>query len=101
MPIQQSIPSPYNGETLQSWSCDMAFAVDMDNRVIRLTYYRYADRDSSYAGKPPIARHDMTISGDDFARLMAENVDIFNALKAKIDAYALTRPEFAGGTEVD
>lgn len=101
MPISQDYPSPYNAAVLPSWSCDMRFAVDLEARAIYLTYYRWADRDSSFGGKPPIKLHQMAITGADFRSLLTENVDLFDALKAKIDAYALTRPEFTGGTEVE
>jgi len=102
VPIIQETANPFKaGQIDSAWSYCAHFAVDWETGVIRLVYLTYADRDSAYADFPPTRRVEITIQGDEFAGLRAAHAELFEAVRAAVDAYALTQPDFAGGAIED
>lgn len=101
MPINHTWPSPYDGTDHETWSCLTDFRFNLATGTILLTYWRYSDRASAYAGKPPIKVEQIVVEGADYARVLADNDATFGAVKQAADAYATTMANFAGGTEVD
>lgn len=102
MPIIQEVASPYKaGQIDSSWSYCSNFVVDWETGAIRLVYLTYADRDSAYADFPPTRRVEIDIRGDEFAGLRAAHAELFEAVQAAVDAYALTQSDFAGGAIED
>lgn len=101
MAIQQTIESPYSTANVDSLAYNARFTLDVDRQVIGLFVNRYADRASHDAGKPPIESIPVLIEGAAFGEHVAANADAYAAVKAAVEAYLLTLPQFAGGTIVD
>jgi hypothetical protein len=101
MPIQKTTPDPYGTVDAASYGFNARFTLDLSAGIIGLTALRYRDKASHDAGKRPIDVLTYTISGEDFAAHLAANAAAYASLKAAVESYLLTRPEFAGGQVVD
>lgn len=101
MPISQATPSPTQaGVTLATYSSNVRFVLDTAKSTIALTTARYADKASYDAGLPPVDYYSFHIEGDAYNAHVAANIDAYNAIKAAIETFLISQPQFTGGTVV-
>lgn len=71
MPLSMPYPNPYSIETLQNTYIWCSFlALDFASKSGRIVMSIHPDRDSAYAGKPPIATISYTITPEGRAAVM-------------------------------